>query len=72
MIAICGGNTSVTQWVVDNELEFVAEPDMDAVVGMFHKLERESVLELNVDADLFKRLTPLAHATSLEEIIKQV
>lgn len=71
VIAICGGNTSVAKWLVDNELGFVAEPDIDSVVSLFHKLERESVLELNVDADLFKRLTPLAHATSLEQIILQ-
>ncbi len=71
VIAICGGNTSVTKWVMDNELGFVAEPDMDAVVSLFNKLERESVLELNVDADLFKRLTPLAHATSLEQILRR-
>ncbi len=71
VIAICGGSTSVTKWVMDNELGFVAEPDMDAVVSLFNKLERESVLELNVDADLFKRLTPLAHATSLEQILRR-
>lgn len=70
VIAICGGNTSVTKWVVDNELGFVTEPDVDAVVSLFHKLEREAIPALNVDAELFEKLTPKAHAASLEQILK--
>ncbi|WP_205340894.1 glycosyltransferase [Denitrificimonas caeni] len=69
VIAICGGNTSVTKWVLDNGLGFVAEPDMDAVVSLFHKLEREAIPALNVDAELFEKLTPQAHAASLEQIL---
>ncbi len=70
VIAICGGNTSVARWVVDNALGFVAAPDVDAVVSLFHKLEREATPALNVDAELFEKLTPQAHATSLEQILK--
>lgn len=70
VIAICGGNTSVARWVVDNTLGFVAAPDVDAVVSLFHKLEREVIPALNVDAELFEKLTPQAHATSLEQILK--
>lgn len=72
VIAICGADTSVAQWVNDNQLGFVAEPEIDAVVQLFHKLEQEPLGELNVAAELFDRLTPKAHAQRLEEIIKQV
>ncbi len=70
VVAICGTDTSVAQWVHDNQLGFVAEPDVDVVVGLFHKLEREATPALNVDAELFEKLTPQAHATSLEQILK--
>lgn len=55
---------------MDNALGFVAAPDVDAVVSLFHKLEREATPALNVDAELFEKLTPQAHATSLEQILK--
>lgn len=70
VVAICGADTSVAQWVHDNQLGFVAEPDVDVVVGLFHKLEREAIPTLNVDSELFEKLTPQAHATSLEQILK--
>lgn len=70
VVAICGADTSVAQWVHDNQLGFVAEPDVDVVVGLFHKLEREAIPTLNVDAELFEKLTPKAHAASLEQILK--
>ncbi|MDY0206179.1 MAG: glycosyltransferase [Pseudomonas sp.] len=69
VIAICGGNTSVAQWVNNNHLGFVAEPEIDAVVQLFHKLEQEPLVPLHVAAELFYRLTPKAHAENLEEII---
>lgn len=70
VVAICGADTSVAQWVHDNQLGFVAEPDVDVVVGLFHKLEREAIPTLNVDSELFEKLTPKAHAASLEQILK--
>ncbi len=69
VVAICGADTSVAQWVHDNQLGFVAEPDVDVVVGLFHKLEREAIPTLNVDSELFEKLTPKAHAASLEQIL---
>lgn len=72
VIAICGADTSVAQWVNDNQLGFVAEPEIDAVVQLFHALEQEPLAELSVAPELFDRLTPKAHAQSLEEIIKRV
>lgn len=71
VIAICGADTSVAQWVNNNHLGFVAEPEIDAVTQLFHKLEQEPLGELNVAPELFDRLTPKAHAQRLEEIIGQ-
>lgn len=71
VVAICGAHTSVAQWVEMNQLGFVAEPEVDAVVQLFHKLEQEPFVEMNV-TQLFEKLTPRAHAQRLEEIIKQV
>lgn len=72
VIAICGADTSVAQWVNDNQLGFVAEAEIDAVVQLFHALEQEPLAELSVAPELFDRLTPKAHAQRLEEIIGQV
>lgn len=72
VIAICGNNTSVAQWVNNNHLGFVAEPEIEAVTQLFHKLEQEPLVELNVALELFDRLTPKAHAESLEKILEQV
>ncbi len=69
VIAICGADTSVAQWVHDNQLGFVAEPEIDAVTQLFHKLEQEPLVQLHVAPELFDRLTPKAHAESLEGII---
>lgn len=71
VIAICGHETSIAKWIVENELGYVAEPDIEAVVSLFHELEGLFVPALEVDEDLFKRLTPKAHAESLEQIIRQ-
>lgn len=72
VIAICGADTSVAQWVESNQLGFVAEPEIEAVVQLFHTLEHEPLAELSVAPELFEKLTPRAHAESLEEIIGQV
>ena len=72
VIAICGSHTSVADWVKSNQLGFVAEPDMEAVTHLFHELESSPLLELNVDKELFERLTPQAHANSLEQILKLI
>jgi len=72
LIAICGADTSVAQWVHYNQLGFVAEPEIDAVVQLFHKLEHEPFVEMNVASALFEKLTPRAHAQRLEEIIAEI
>ena len=72
VVAICGENTSVADWIRANKLGYVAEPDVQAVVKLFHELEKNPLVELNVADDLFLKLTPQAHANSLKKIITQM
>ncbi len=69
VVAICGANTSVADWVRLNDLGFVSQPDIESVVELFFELEKDSLSELNVTEDFLARLTPQAHADRLEEII---
>ena len=71
IVAICGENTSVADWVQSNKLGYVAEPDVQSVVKLFHELEKNPLVGLNVADDLFLKLTPQAHAKSLKKIITQ-
>lgn len=71
VITICGKNTSVAEWVLTNNLGYVADPNIESLVDLFHKLERNSSSELSVTDDLLKELTPQSHADSLKSIITQ-
>jgi hypothetical protein len=69
VIAVCGKDTSVAEWVLTNNLGYVAEPSIESLVDLFHKLEKSSPSELNITAELLKELTPQSHADSLRAII---
>lgn len=71
IIAICGKNTSVYDWVNNNELGYVAEPNVESLVKLFHKLEEESLSEFTVSANILEELTPQHHANELKKIIMQ-
>lgn len=71
VIAVCGKDTSVAEWVLTNNLGYVAEPSIESLVALFHKLEKSSSSELSVTDDLLKELTPQSHADSLKSIITQ-
>ena len=71
VIAVCGKDTSVAEWVLTNNLGYVAEPSIESLVDLFHKLEKSSPSELNITAELLKELTPQSHADSLKIIITQ-
>ncbi len=71
IIAICGKNTSVYDWVNNNELGYVAEPNIESLVKLFHKLEEESLSEFTVSANILEELTPQYHANELKKIIMQ-
>lgn len=40
ILAVCGTQTSVAQWVVDNDLGIVVDPSVNSLVEAFHKIER--------------------------------
>ena len=71
IIAICGKDTSVYDWVNNNELGYVAEPNIESLVKLFHKLEEESLSEFTVSANILEELTPQYHANELKKIIMQ-
>ena len=71
IIAICGKDTSVYDWVNNNELGYVAEPTIESLVELFHKLERKSLSEFTISANILKELTPQYHASELKKIIMQ-
>lgn len=72
VLAICGENTSVAKWVNTNQLGFVTEPDLESITQLFHKLEQDTLEDLQITDDLFSKLTPQAHANSLKNIIANV
>ena len=71
VIAVCGKDTSVAEWVLTNNLGYVAEPSIESLVNLFHEIEKNSPSELNITAELLKELTPQSHADSLESIMMQ-
>ena len=71
VIAVCGKDTSVAEWVLTNNLGYVAKPSIESLVDLFHKLEKNSSSELSVTDNLLKELTPQSHAESLKIIITQ-
>lgn len=69
VVAICGDNTSVSNWVRSNNLGFVSEPNIESIVELFFELENNELSILNVTDSYLENLTPQAHAYRLEEII---
>jgi glycosyltransferase involved in cell wall biosynthesis len=54
VLSICGGNTSVAKWVVDNGIGFNVEPELKLIVGAYLKIEQGEVVAvmnncMNVD-----------------------
>lgn len=72
VIAICGEDTSVASWVSENKLGYVVEPETEALVNLFHKLEKLPLSEPAINFSFFEKLTPAHHAKALEEILKQI
>ena len=72
IVAICGKDTSVAEWVDTNNLGYVAEPNVESLVNLFYELEKNPLPEFNVSADMLQKLTPQDHASSFKEILLQV
>lgn len=69
IIAICGQQTSVADWVLKNEVGYVADPNVESLVSLFHTLEKQPISNLSIDPDLLESLTPEHHAQCLKDLI---
>jgi glycosyltransferase involved in cell wall biosynthesis len=69
VVAICGENTSVADWVRLNDLGFFSQPIIESVVELFFELEKKSLSEFKVTEEFLAKLTSQAHADRLEDII---
>lgn len=72
ILAICGSETSVAQWVKDNRLGFVAEPYVAALVNKLHDIEKTDLPVLSMDKGLLKEFTPSAYSAKLEEVLNNL
>lgn len=72
IIAICGQKTSVATWVLENNIGYVAEPNIDSLVSLFHTLEEQPLFNLTIDSDMLDSLTPQHHAKHLKDLIINV
>ena len=70
ILAVCGLETSVAQWVKDNLLGFVVEPSVTALVKKFHDIEKIDFPELCINENLLVEFTPSTYAAKLEEVLK--
>ncbi|MBS7834582.1 glycosyltransferase [Wohlfahrtiimonas chitiniclastica] len=69
IIAICSKDTSVAEFVLENNLGYVVEPEMDKIVSLFFELENKNDAKLQVKESFLMTLTPLHHAQQLMKII---
>lgn len=71
ILAICGKNTSVANWVSQHQVGFWSPPDIKSIVKLFFQIEKDKLPPLSVPAELWKQLTPKVHAVELEKILIQ-
>lgn len=72
VIAICGQQTSVANWVLENKVGYVSDPDIDSLVSLFHTLEKRPISNLTIDKNMLESLTPKYHAKRLKDIILNI
>lgn len=63
ILAISGRETSVSRWVLDNNLGVAVPPDIDAVVSAFQEVERSNYASLKIDMER-ERLKKTLHFDS--------
>ncbi|UZZ08808.1 glycosyltransferase [Ectopseudomonas mendocina] len=72
ILAISGSETSVSRWVVDNNLGVAVPPDVDAVVSAFQEVERSNYSFLDIDMErhgLKKKLNFNSFISKLNSIV---
>lgn len=69
VLAICGLNTSVAEWVLQYDLGMVVEPMVDSIVRQFFALEKQSLQQLEVEESFLYKLKSATHARALVDIL---
>jgi hypothetical protein len=72
ILAVCGEQTSVAQWVTAHRLGVVVQPDVESLVDVFHKIESDRIDVAKLDGDrseLKKSLTFDHFVENLESVI---
>lgn len=69
VLAICGLNTSVAEWVLQYDLGMVVEPMVDSIVRQFFALEKQSLQQLEVEESILYKLKPATHARALVDML---
>lgn len=72
IIAVCGQQTSVADWVLNNEVGYVSDPDVESLVSLFHTLEKQPISKLTIQPDMLESLTPEHHAECLKNLITNI
>lgn len=53
IIAICGRQTSVAQWVIENKVGRVVEPSVESLCTLFHNIEHQQIDKNDSDEDRY-------------------
>lgn len=68
VIAICGENTSVAEWVKQYDVGILVKPTVDSIVKSFSELEQNTIECMEVN-DLKSHMTPAYFSCELEKVI---
>lgn len=72
ILAVCGNETSVAQWVLDKRLGVVVAPDVDSLVSTFQAIEAGGITTTELDGlreDLKERLSFDRFIENLEQVL---
>lgn len=69
VLAVCGKNTSVAKWVVEQNAGVVCEPDKQALIECFKRLEAEQADSYGVPDELRESLRIPFFVERLEEVL---
>lgn len=72
ILAVCGEQTSVAQWVTSNRLGVVVDPDVGALVSVFEKIERGDIETAPLDNDRAELKQDLSFDRFIENLEKVI
>lgn len=69
IIAICGSDNSVAEWVTHNKVGIVSNPTVSDIVQTLQRFENQDIPRTPNKAELLQQLLPEAHAEALKNIL---